>query len=146
MKKNITYLFILVSVLLFGCTQNNLDGEIENEKIDTVMSLDGEIVERSEKISDLVVELYGVDDATTIILEDAAIIGVKIAYEEKLTEKLNSTIEKTVLDEAPGINDVLITDKSNIFSEINNLVAELLQGESYDSLVNEIAKIKNKIY
>lgn len=147
MKIKIVYLFVLVLliVLLFGCIQTDLTDEIGNEELVNVTAIDGEIVERSEKISDLVVELYGIDDATTIIIDDTAIIGVKIAYNQKITEDLSALIKKTVLDEESDIKKVLVTDKDSIFSEINSIVTELLQGKTYDSMVNDIKKTMNKV-
>lgn len=147
MKIKIVYLFVLVLliVLLFGCIQTDLTDEIGNEELVNVTAIDGEIVERSEKISDLVVELYGIDDATTIIIDDTSIIGVKIAYNQKITEDLSALIKKTVLDEESDIKKVLVTDKDSIFSEINSIVTELLQGKTYDSMVNDIKKTMNKV-
>lgn len=145
MKKNTIYLFILAIVLLIGCSSKDLTNEIENEDLVTVTGVDSEIVERSEKISDLVVELYGVDDATTIILDTTAIIGVKIAYDQKLSDDLSNTIKNTVLEQETRLKDVLVTDKDSIFSDINSIITELLQGDTYESKRNDIKKVMNRV-
>lgn len=143
MKNKKVYLILLVIFILNGCTSNNVNEELDNSV--TVGGMDGEIIERSEFISDIVVELYGIDDATTIILNDTALIGLKIAYDQDLTTETIGVIKSMVIEEDPYITEVRITSKEKLFSEINNVVNDLLQGKSYDSLVNDINKIKNKI-
>lgn len=143
MKNKKVYLILLVIVVLSGCTSNNVNEELDNSV--SVGGMDGEIIERSEFISDIVVELYGIDDATTIILNDTALIGLKIAYDQELTGETIEVIKSMVIEEDPYITEVIITNKDKQFSEINNVVNDLLQGKSYDSLVNDINKIKNKI-
>lgn len=143
MKNKKVYLILLIIFILSGCTSNNVNEELDNSV--TVGGMDGEIIERSEFISDIVVELYGIDDATTIILNDTALIGLKIAYDQELTEETIGVIKSMVIEEDPYITEVRITNKEKLFSEINNVVNDLLQGKSYDSLVNDINKIKNKI-
>ena len=137
------YLILVVIVILSGCTSNKTNEELDNSI--TVSGMDGEIIERSEYISDIIVELYGIDDATTIILNDTALIGLKIAYDQELTEETVDVIKSMVIEEDSYINDVRITNKEKLFGEINNVVNDLLQGKTYDSLVNDINKIKNKI-
>ena len=144
MKKRFIYLGLSVFILLSGCTGNQAMDETDHSSI-TVIGADSEIIERSETISDIVVDLYGIDDATTIILNDIALIAVKIAYDQKLTDETIKTIESVVSTDDSNIKEILITDKAKIFSDIDNILSELLQGKTYDSLVDEINKIKNKI-
>lgn len=144
MKKFFIYLSLTVFILLSGCTGNQAMDETDHSSI-TVIGADSEIIERSETISDIVVDLYGIDDATTIILNDIALIGVKIAYDQKLTDDTIKTIESVVSTNDSNIKEIIITDKDKIFSDIDNILSELLQGKTYDSLVDEINKIKNKI-
>jgi len=148
MKRKISYLIISICLVLTGCTTNNIIEKTEDnieDNIVTVIGPDGEIIERSETISDIVVDLYGIDDATTIILNQSAIIGLKISYDQKLIADTIDIIESKVKDQDKYITEVLITDKEKLFAEINNIVNELLQGKSFDSLVDDINKIKNKI-
>lgn len=148
MKRKKIYLITVICLILSGCTTNSIIEKPEDnmeDNIITVISSDGEIIERSETISDIIVDLYGIDDATTIILNHSAIIGLKISYDQKLTADTIDIIESKVKDQDKYITEVLVTDKEKLFAEINNIVNELLQGKSYDSLIDEINKIKNKI-
>lgn len=149
MKVKSIFMYFLVCVLLIGCSTQNIieksgDNFVEDMSI-PVGGADNEILERSETISDIVVELYGMDDATTIILNDTAIIGVKISYNQELTNKTTETIEQKVLDYDNQLTRVLVTNEEKNFTEISDVVYELLQGKSYDSQVNEINNIMNKI-
>ncbi|MDD2446980.1 MAG: YhcN/YlaJ family sporulation lipoprotein [Tissierellia bacterium] len=149
MKVKSIFMYFLVCVLLIGCSTQNIivksgDNFVEDMSI-PVGGADNEILERSETISDIVVELYGMDDATTIILNDTAIIGVKISYNQELTNKTIETIEQKVLDYDNQLTRVLVTNEEKNFTEISDVVYELLQGKSYDSQVNEINNIMNKI-
>lgn len=149
MKVKSIFMYFLVCVLLIGCSTQNIieksgDNFVEDMSI-PAGGADNEILERSETISDIVVELYGMDDATTIILNDTAIIGVKISYNQELTNKTTETIEQKVLDYDNQLTRVLVTNEEKNFTEISDVVYELLQGKSYDSQVNEINNIMNKI-
>ena len=149
MKVKSIFMYFLVCVLLIGCSTQNIivksgDNFVEDMSI-PAGGADNEILERSETISDIVVELYGMDDATTIILNDTAIIGVKISYNQELTNKTIETIEQKVLDYDNQLTRVLVTNEEKNFTEISDVVYELLQGKSYDSQVNEINNIMNKI-
>ena len=106
---------------------------------------DVDIIERSETISDGIVELYGIDDATTIVIGDEALVGVKIAYDEELNSDTKDMIESTVKSVDKEITNIYLTDKSNIFSDINKVVTEILQGESYDNYLSKIRVIKSRI-
>lgn len=148
MKRKKIYLITVICLILSGCTTNSIIEKPEDnmeDNIITVIGSDSEIIERSETISDIIVDLYGIDDATTIILNHSAIIGLKISYDQKLTADTIDIIESKVKDQDKYITEVLVTDKEKLFAEINNIVNELLQGKSYDSLIDEINKIKNKI-
>jgi YhcN/YlaJ family sporulation lipoprotein len=148
MKKRLICFSIVLLILLSACTTNNqFDQSVEEEQMAVIPvgGTDNEILERSENISDVVVELFGIDDATTIILNDTAIVGVKMAYDQQLTDETKLVIEDKVLSFDKNITNVLITDKDKIFSEISDIIFNLLQGKSYDNYVNQISKIMNKI-
>lgn len=144
MKHKLLYLLLLVMIILNGCTQE--PNEVVEEPIAiTVGAADREIIERSESISDIIVDLYGIDDATTIILNDDAIIGVKIAYDEKLSDDYRAKIEEAVKNYDNGIAKIVITDKSKLFDEINDVITDVLQGKPYENYINAINNIKNRI-
>ncbi|MDR7870094.1 MAG: YhcN/YlaJ family sporulation lipoprotein [Tissierellaceae bacterium] len=148
MKKKILILLIVLAVLsLVACnTESGTNTEIvdENENLIEVNVKDKELLNRSEKISDWVVELYGVDDATTIVFNNDAYIGVVLAFDQEYTEELENTIIYQVKEKDASIENVKVTNNSKTFGEISDVVFNLLQGKSYDSQVKDINKIANK--
>ncbi len=70
---------------------------------------------RSENLSDVVVDLYGIDNATSIIFNDLVVIGVEMARDSVLTDDVREMIISTVLDNDTMIRQVLITDNKKKF-------------------------------
>lgn len=142
MKRRILFVLVIAMLLIPGCMKDNVNKE---ELAITVGGEDRTIIERSELISDIVVELYGIDDATTVIFNDTALIGVKIAYDQKLTSEMKSTISNMVKEKDILINEVKVSQNNKIYSQIDSIITQLLNGSSYDSLVNQVSKLKDKI-
>lgn len=142
MKKIYLISLLILTLIFASCTmgnntddENHLDVSVEDE----------ELVERSEMISDIIVEEYGIDDATTIIFNEYALVAVKIAYNENITQEHIDNISNKVLNYDDGIEEVLITDDSKTFREIDNIVFELLQGNEYKDFLDEINGIFNSL-
>lgn len=143
MNKKIVILILLLAFVLGGCMTQ--EEPLENQSQTLTVSSGNEIIERSEKLSDITVELYGIDDVTTIIVEDKALMGVRLAYDNELTEDIKESISSVVLSSDTLIKDVRITDNSTLFSEINSIVIDIFQGESYDGQLNRIKKLETKM-
>jgi len=156
MKLNKIILFLLLSVIITGCsskdhlTEENEKDEIVQEDYDNQISLDVSgkdynLLIRSENISDAVVNLYGVDNATSVVFNDMVAIAVEVAEDYTFSEELKQTIENTVKESDSLVKQVLITDDKQVFNEIENIIEALLNGQSYDSQVEKINSIINKI-
>lgn len=146
MKKNILLLLIISSILTVACAGGEVN-KAETENKDSLLAVeasDKDILERSENISDLVVELFGIDGATTLIFNDTAIISVIISYDQKLTDETRQTIESVVKENDELIKDVKIAEDEKTFNEIEDILSELLKGESYDKFVLDINKILDR--
>ena len=148
MKKIILLAISLLIPLQIGCT---IDLEKEIAEVDEpeyisieVGSEDKIILNRSEDLSDHIVELFGVDDTATIIFNDTALVGIVTAYDNELTDDLKSLINDLVLEKDLGIKEVLITDDKKTFNEIITLVNGLMSGKSYDNYVGKISKMVEK--
>lgn len=155
MKKINGFLILGISValLLSACMNPDTNNpvkepdlvSVEDQDTVSVEAGDEDIIQRSETISDAVVELYGIDDATTIILNDEALIGVKIAYDEKLTPEIKDLIQDTVKSKDGAITNILLTDNDKIFWDINHIITDILQGQSYENSLNKIHNLKSRI-
>ena len=144
MKRKILILISLALILSIGCTtkKNDITGD------DSSISVGGqerEIIERSESISDMIVELYGVDDATTVILNDIALVGVKLSYDNKLNDDIKNTVIDVVTGFDNQITEVKVTQDNKLYRQIDDIMNELILGKSYDGFVDEISRISGKI-
>ncbi|MBC8588509.1 YhcN/YlaJ family sporulation lipoprotein [Paratissierella segnis] len=143
MKKKILILIVLTLILNIGCT--NDQGSLKEEPLVSTEAQDRGIIEKSESISDLVVELYGVDDATTVILNNVALVGVKLSYDNKLDDDIKVTITDAIKGFDSEITSVKITQDNKLFRQIDDIMTQLILGKSYDELVDEIGRISEKI-
>ncbi len=143
-------LFVLVLSLIFqiGCktTKNN---EMVNEPDDTVVEVSMEdkvIIDRSENLADYVVELFGIDDAATIIFNDTALVSVVMAYDTSFTTDTKDLISSLVMEKDTGIKEVLVSNDEKTFFQIVEIISSLMNGSSYDNHVGEISRMieKNK--
>ncbi len=149
MRKKILIVAILViSISLMACTSGDIKRETaedENQNLIEVNVEGKDLLNRSEDISDFVVELYGIDDATTIVFNNEAYIGVVMAFDHEFTQDLRDTIIHHVKEKDIQIDNVSVTVNPKIFNQIDDVVFNLLQGKYYDSQVKEINKIINNI-
>lgn len=146
MNRNI-YLILLLSIIFWtGCVSKDKDvNELNNSEILDVGAVDKEILNTSEKIADSVVELYGIDNSTALVFNENVLVGVILASKQEMTEDMIESINNIIKDNNPHINNVLISvDKKN-FRDIDNIVMNLLDGESYDNYVDEINIIMERI-
>lgn len=142
MKKNYIILILILTLLFVSCTMENEDNGEEELNVSVE---DSEIVERSEAISDIVVEQFGIDDAVTIIFNENALIAVKIAYDEDITQEHIADITKKAKEYDELIEEVFVTDDSNTFREIDDIVFGLLQGDAYNDFLDDINEINNRL-
>ena len=140
----IKYMIILIVLTLFltSCTNDNMDNNTEEDNLDVSGEYD-QLLERSEGISDIVVEIFGIDDAVTIVFNEYALIGVKIAYDDITQDQVNEISNK--LKSYDEVEQVLITDNSRIFKEIDDIIFGLLQGDPYEDFLDDINGIKIKL-
>lgn len=146
-KRIFTVIILVIAVSLIACTNSSIDNQTveENQNLVEVNVENKELLIKSEDISDLVVELYGIDDATTIVFNNDAYVAVKMAFDQEFTEDLKDTIIYHIKEKDTQIENVSVTTNAKIFKQIDNVVFNLLQGNSYDSQVKEINKIINNM-
>lgn len=145
MKKGILLLLILCMAIQIGCVDEKKDeSKKEVELSQGVKAGDSEILERSEALSDIIVELFGIDGATTLIFNDTAIVSVIASYDQKLSDETRETIVNVVKENDELIKDVVIADDEGTFNEIESIIGELLNGKSYDNYVLDINKILDR--
>ena len=148
--KTIRYvlLVIIIMIIVIGCKINeeiSEEGKSEDEISINVGGKDYDTLIRSENLSDVVVDLYGIDNATSIIFNDLVVIGVEMARDAILTDDVKEMIISTVLENDTMIRQVLITDNKKIFDQIESIIIALMNGKPYDDQVKEINRIIEKL-
>lgn len=141
-------LVLIIVIIAMGCKVNEEiteEGKSEDELSMNVGAKDYDILNRSENLSDVVVDLYGIDNATSIIFNDLVIIGVEMARDARLTDDVKEMIISTVLENDTMIRQVLITDNKKTFDQIESIIGSLMNGKPYDEQVNEINRIIEKL-
>lgn len=151
-------ILILIGIILTGCSlggnvtekDNSTEEEIVQEEKQEEISLDVsskdyDLLIRSEGISDAVVNLYGIDNATSIIFNDVVAVAVEMAEDNTFSEEIKQTIIATVKENDSSIREVFVIDSKDIFDEIEEVVSALLNGQSYDSQVEKINSIIEKV-
>ena len=145
--KYVSIMFIL-AVIVAGCKTGEKivqEPEIEDEASINVSGKDQDLLVRSENLSNVIVDLYGIDNATSIIFNDLVAVGVEMAQDSVLTDGVKEMIINTVLDNDTMIRQVLITDDKKTFNQIEGIINSLMNGKPYDDQVKEINKIIEKL-
>ena len=148
--KTIRYVLLvtIIMIIVIGCKINeeiSEEGKSEDEISINVEGKDYDTLIRSENLSDVVVDLYGIDNATSIIFNDLVVIGVEMARDAILTDDVKEMIISTVLENDTMIRQVLITDNKKIFDQIEGIIIALMNGKPYDDQVKEINRIIEKL-
>ena len=141
-------LILIINSIVIGC---RIDGDITKEKNNeeeislNVEGKDYDILNRSEDISNIVVDIYGIDNATSIIFNDMVVIAVEMARDSKLTDDVEEMIIEVVLENDTAVRQVFITDSKKNFEQIEKIIEGLMDGQSYDSYVKEINRMIEKL-
>jgi len=152
-KKMILFI-VLISIILgatVGCMVSKKNKDIvkedeEDQEISVAVGAkDYDILNRSENISNVVVELYGIDNASSIIFNDIVVIAVEMGVDNTFTDDIKEMIIDTVLSNDTAIRQVLITDDKKIFNQIENIIEDLMNGKPYDNYVKDINRIIEKL-
>ncbi|WP_353094089.1 YhcN/YlaJ family sporulation lipoprotein [Tissierella praeacuta] len=148
MKKNILFVIVLTLILQIGCKTVKNDEIVKVEEPNDVaveVSMEDKvIIDRSENLADYVVELFGVDDAATIIFNDTALVSVVMAYDTSFTEDTKELISSLVMEKDTGIKKVFVSNDEKTFFKTVEIISRLMNGSSYDSQVSEISKMIEK--
>ena len=146
-KKLIIFIMLIALGLntMVGC---KMDNSIVEEEVDTNIAVGGkdyDTLMRSENISNLVVDLYGIDNASSIIFNDIVVIAVEMGVDNTFTDDVKEMIIETVLSNDNAIRQVLITDDKKIFDQIETILNGLMNGKPYDDYVKEINRLIEKL-
>ena len=135
---------------MIGCKVDDPKTKVEKVQLEEDIGLevggkDYDILMRSENISNLVVDLYGIDNASSIIFNDIVVIAIEMESDNSFTDDVKEMIIETVLANDNGIRQVLITDDKKMFEQIEKILNGLMNGKPYDDYVKEINRLIEKL-
>lgn len=156
-KVKILSLLIILALIIGGCStgKNDENDNVAEENMgqeelfeDISLNVSGknyDLLVRSEAISDAVVNLFGIDNATSIILNDKVAVGLEMAEGHEFTEDVINTVINTVKEKDSSISEVFVSGDKKIFDDIEGVIENLLNGKSYDEQVDRINNIIENI-
>lgn len=141
-------MFILVSLILFGCTNPN-DRENSTSKKEQEIEQTSEQQEISDNNDDIASHLANiasnvpdVDEAVAIVAGPYAVVGIDVA--EKLDRQRVGTIKFSVnealRDDPYGKTTVVVAD-ADVNERIRNMRERIEDGEPIEGIVDELANI-----
>lgn len=103
--------------------------------------------ERAQKIANAIKTVDGVKDATVVISEKRALVGVNIGnnVEGNLTDKIKSSVEAKVKATDKEIETVAVSADPDLFSRISKVGQGIQAGKPLSEFGNEIKEIFNRV-
>jgi YhcN/YlaJ family sporulation lipoprotein len=155
MKKKKCILAIFLVVLLFctcGCGKSKKEQmPIEDAKDESVVSEDtatqntDDGVVRAENIADIVVDLFGVEDATALIYNESVLVGVIFSKDVESKGDTKNNILDIIKENDTDIKNIYITDDEKLFNKIDDIEQMLIRGDKVDKYSDDINKIIKQI-
>lgn len=105
------------------------------------------LYERAQKIANAIKTVDGVKDATVVISEERALVGVNIGnnVEGNLTDKIKSSVEAKVKATDKEIETVAVSADPDLFSRISKVVQGIQGGKPLSEFGSEIEEIFNRV-
>ncbi len=107
----------------------------------------GDLTDRAEKIANQVSKLKEVDDATVVITENTALVGIDMTSETKgeLSADIKKQVEDAVEKADKEIDRVSVTADPDIFTRIENMAKDIGEGRPLSGFGQEIEEIIRRI-
>jgi len=156
-------LILLISIGVVGCQKaekytpnNNLDNDLNKDinddnygynNMDNNNDLNMDWSSRADKIEDEVTSIKNVNDASVLITENTAIIGVDLNEDVKgtLTDDLKDEIKKVVKSTDKDITNVTVTADADLLERIQGIGSDIRKGDPVSGFGDEIKEILRRI-
>lgn len=127
--------------------QAEIDRYIEKENLRRQNDKDYQQVVKAESIADSLVDQEGIYDATVVLHENKALVGVDALEERegKLSQDMKYKIMNTVKAFDAEIKNVTITSNKDLFNKIDDIEQSLIRGDTKRNISKEIDEIIKKI-
>ncbi len=109
--------------------------------------IDGNLMDRADKIVDAVVKLDEIQSATVVISEKTAVVGVNLKDSKtaEVDRELEKKVEDTVKKADSRIDRVAVTTDPDLFTRIENIAKETGRGRPLSGFGREIEEIIRRI-
>lgn len=98
-----------------------------------------------EDISDDLVKLNGINDATVILRENTALVGLNTVGNNEIDSKTQEKIKNTIKNRYNKVEDVIIDNSSDIYDRIETITHQLRNGSKISDFENDIVDIINSV-
>lgn len=108
---------------------------------------ENDLYQRAEKIASAVKTVDGVEDATVVITEKRALVGVDIGKntEGKLTDKIKDSVEAKVKETDKEIQTIGVSADPDLFTRISKVGQGIQGGKPLSEFGSEIEEIFNRV-
>ena len=121
----------------------NTDESVISEDTATQNTDDG--VVRAENIADIVVDIFGVEDATALIYNENVLVGVIFSKDVESKDDTKNNILDIIKENDTDIKNIYITDDEKLFNKIDDIEQMLIRGDKVDKYSDDINKIIKQI-
>jgi YhcN/YlaJ family sporulation lipoprotein len=103
--------------------------------------------EAAKRISDEVTKLSEVENATTAVVGNTALIGVNFAsqYKGQMTTRIKDMVSERAKKAAPSIKNVAVTADPDLLTRIKSISSKLETGGGANGISTEFSEIVNRI-
>lgn len=162
LTKNIFLFLLLMLITLTGCTAaekpspdlNNM--LVDQDEIDRYIIEDNERrkndvsyqqVIKAEAIADALVREEKIYDATVVLYDDHALVGIEIVedIQGNISKEIREKVQSIVKEMDNKINTVTISSDDEIFNKIDKLQHSLIKGDERKNISKEIDSILKEI-
>ncbi|MBS4540100.1 YhcN/YlaJ family sporulation lipoprotein [Clostridium sp. D2Q-11] len=114
---------------------------------DTEEDMDGAMNDNSEMIADSIVEMEGINDATVVVRDNTAFVGIDAAdtTDGEVSDQMRQDIETKVKEEDENITEVYISAEEDLFDRINEIAQNVRQGDPIEDFGDDLEDLIDRL-
>ncbi len=112
---------------------------------DMGMDMNNDMANRAESIADNVVDISGVNDASVVLRDNTALVGVVLQGDRTMTADMREKIVNDVKRVDKDIEVVKVSDSPDMFEEIDNIAQEINRGSAITDFEDDIRDLQNRM-
>lgn len=125
------------------------DEEMDDNDItdDTGEGMDEGMNGRSEEIANSIVEMDGINDASVVIRDNTALVGVDATdtTEGEVSEEMKQNIEAKVKEVDENITEVYVSAEEDLFDRINEIAQNIRKGDPIEDFADDLDDLVKRL-